>query len=423
VKEKIFLVIGGGEYQLPLIEKVKKRGFKAWVADMNPDCPGKKAADFFIQKSTRDEEGIVAELHKNLKPHQNLSGVATLGTDVPRTVARVAMEFSLPSVDYKTAVITTDKEKTRKTLNASRLPAIKYLSGGENDIEHLLKEAFRFFEEDFLVKPVDNSGARGVRLIKKDEGFEEAINKVKSALNNSPQKRVILEEYLDGVEFSMDAIVVDEEKIYVMDIADRNIVLQGSSFIEVGHTVPTRRLNFSMQKRAEEILKKAIKTLGITKTGVNADIKYSYRHGDFVVLEIASRLSGDKNASHTIPIAHGLDPVDYLIDIATGDDPSKKIEAALEPDGTRKLLRWAIHRALMLTHKIGKVVRKILPDEEALNEICEDWGLWLKEKDPITESQDNPSRHGYVIVSDHDYTKALHKAEKALKILGRAILH
>ncbi len=420
--KRVFVVIGGGEYQVPLIKKAKKRDFEVWVVDIDPNCPGRELADFFINKSTTDEDSVLMDIKRFLKSEKKIAGVATLGTDVPRTVAKVAKFFNLPSVSYEAAVATTDKVLIRKILNNAGLPHIKFITISKaDDLKEALSEARSRFREDIVVKPVDRSGARGVKLIKHEEPPDTALEKIKKALKQSFKGQVIVEEYLPGPEFSMDAIVY-RGKIWIMDIADRNIVLHGDSFIEVGHTVPTNRLNREFILRAEAILKKAISSLGIDNTGVNADIKYSLKHRDFVILEIASRLSGDKNASHTIPIAHSLDPVEYLLDVATGKDPSAKIEKQLTSGGERKHIRWALHRALILIHAEGKTVEHINLNPAEMEKICDDWGIWVKPGEKIKSTEDNPSRHGYVIVSDKDYRKALQKAIEALNTLGKSII-
>ena len=55
-----------------------------------------------------------------------------------------------------------------------------------------------------MVKPVDNMGARGVKRV---ENAAELMEACQAALPLSRSSRVIVEEFMEGPEFSLDAVV------------------------------------------------------------------------------------------------------------------------------------------------------------------------------------------------------------------------
>ena len=77
-------------------------------------------------------------------------------------------------------------------------------------------------------------GARGCRAARDAGELAEAIA---AALPYSRSGRAIVEEYIDGPEFSIDALV-DGGEIRIRGIADRHIFF-APYFVELGHTMPS----------------------------------------------------------------------------------------------------------------------------------------------------------------------------------------
>jgi len=142
---------------------------------------------------------------------------------------------------------------------------------------------------------------------------------VAQALPHSRTGRVIVEEYVDGPEFSIDAVVVDGA-IRIRGLADRHIAF-APYFVEIGHTMPTA-FEPDVAKEVLRVFELGVKALGIGRGAAKGDIKYCPSRGTAVVGEIAARLSGGYMSGWTYPYASGLDPVSEAIDIALGRRPS-----------------------------------------------------------------------------------------------------
>ena len=84
-----------------------------------------------------------------------------------------------------------------------------------------------------VVKPADSGGSRGVTLVYERGQLEIAIER---ALEWSPSKTVMLEQFVGGREFSIEAISF-EGKHYIVQITDK--VTTGSPyFVELAHHQP-----------------------------------------------------------------------------------------------------------------------------------------------------------------------------------------
>ena len=126
-----------------------------------------------------------------------------------------------------------------------------------------------FSDYPLVVKPVDNMGARGCRLIRKET---ELLPALKDAVKYSRSGRAILEEYIDGPEFSIDSLIFDGE-LTITGFADRHIYYP-PYFIETGHTMPTS-VNPENWNRLAKTFFDGIKSLGLTHGACKADIKLS----------------------------------------------------------------------------------------------------------------------------------------------------
>jgi biotin carboxylase len=144
-------------------------------------------------------------------------------------------------------------------------------------------------------------GSRGCRAVRDDAELEAAATE---AMTFSRSGRVIVEEYVEGPEFSVDAVVVDGE-IHIRGLADRHIAFL-PYFVELGHTMPTTQAP-EIVAELLRVFRLGIKAIGIDHGAAKGDIKYCPSRGGAVVGEIAARLSGGYMSGWTYPYASGIE--------------------------------------------------------------------------------------------------------------------
>jgi biotin carboxylase len=181
-----------------------------------------------------------------------------------------------------------------------------------------------------VVKPVDNMGARGVMRIDRPKDLASACG---NALVLSRSSRVIIEEYMEGPELSLDAIVHDGE-ITVCGIADRHICFE-PHFVEMGHTMPAG-LDESLTGGVEEVFRAGIRAIGIDDGAAKGDIKLTASGPK--IGEIAARLSGGFMSGWTFPMSCGVEVTAAALNIAVGLPPG---------DLTPKFFAVAAERAII----------------------------------------------------------------------------
>ncbi|GHT61645.1 hypothetical protein FACS1894109_20320 [Spirochaetia bacterium] len=318
MKERI-MILGAGVMQGPALKIAKELGFSTVAVDADPNAPCVGLADRFEKVDLKDKEGIEA-LGRSLladKAGGSLAGILTAGTDFSASVAWAAERLGLPGIPYEAALNASDKERMRRCFRAAGIPSPEFtILTSPPSSDASIKDIIPF-ALPAVVKPVDNMGGRGCRRIDTGEELREAVT---DALRFSRSGRAIVEAFMGGPEFSVDAIVYHGE-ITICGLADRHIFFP-PYFIEMGHTMPT---NFSAedQKLLLDTFTAAARSLGIAGENccgaAKGDIKLT-PNGPMIG-EIAARLSGGYMSGWTYPYASGVEPTRAAILIAAGRRP------------------------------------------------------------------------------------------------------
>ncbi|MDH5654444.1 MAG: alpha-hydroxy-acid oxidizing protein [Spirochaetia bacterium] len=384
--KKRIIVIGGGFLQVPIIEAACSMDLHVTVFDMSKDAPGMKIAHETVLMSTRDIDGCVREA-KRIHEIRPFHGVVTAGTDASRAVAAIAGALELPGIRYADAEAASNKVLMRKRLSSANVPGPNFYSVWS------LKEARDAMDRlnfPLVLKPADNMGARGVIKIRNREEMNAAFRHSKKY---SPTGEMILEEFMDGPELSVDALAFNGQ-IVMTGIADR-IIEREPYFIERGHNMPSA-LDSEILKEAEEVMKAGMKALGIHTGAGKGDLKIT--KDGVKVGEIAARLSGGFMSSHTYPLSSGVNLLRAAIQISIGETPD-----GLEP--VKNLV--SIERSLIGSP--GKILSIGGQEKMKAVNFVNDVFITRKPGDVILEPTSNIDKCGHVIIT----APTLKEAEKS----------
>lgn len=393
---KNLLIIGAGLLQVPVINIANEIGLKTIVTDYNENAPGMKLADYSLVISTRDIDGtvrVVKEFNKKIK----VDGVITVGTDASMTVAAVANALKLPGIEFINAEAASNKVKMRERFALHNVPIPKFKRCWTYDE---LESAAEELGYPLVIKPADNMGARGVMKIENRETLQKAFNNAK---NGSPSGELIVEEYMEGPELSIDALIYNNE-IYITGVADR-LIEREPYFIEVGHIMPSN-LPEEKLENAVEVFKQGIKALGINIGAAKGDIKVTKDGAK--IGEIAARLSGGFMSAYTYPYSSGVNLIHNAIDIALG----------MAPHDLKPLRNWvSIEKALIPE---AGIITNIFGIDEALKlEGVKNVFLNVKTGDEYKEPISNVEKAGNIIVvkkTREEALEAVKLVEKTIKI-------
>ena len=312
-KESV-LILGAGLMQRPSIEAAKKNGYRAVVVDANPRALCVKEADEFAPIDLKDKEGLLAFAKKI----PNLKAVFTAGTDFSASVAYVAGALGLSGHSYEACLNASNKVRMRSCFEKSGVasPSFEQISAADMSRFDGAKSASLTFPK--VVKPTDNMGARGCRMIRNPEEFLPAV---KDAVENSRSGTAILEDYMNGAEFSIDSIVYNGT-LTITGFADRHIFYP-PYFIETGHSMPTV-VDEKTKTAIIETFARGVKALGLTAGAAKGDVKFTADGA--MIGEIAARLSGGYMSGWTYPYASDVNLTEQALLIALGKEPAELLK-------------------------------------------------------------------------------------------------
>ena len=189
------LIIGAGDFQLPLVQRASRSYNVLLAAPVISDAFKPYITDSLLI-DVRDKEGILAYARE-----RGICGVITDQTDIAvRSVAYVAQELGLPGIGYETGCLFTDKSLMRKRMAEL---GIKLLP---NRTVFSEQEALEYYAEiggDVIIKPLDTQGSRGVQICR---SADELRAKYAEAARWSSDHSVLIERCAKGREFLVEGI-------------------------------------------------------------------------------------------------------------------------------------------------------------------------------------------------------------------------
>ena len=149
------------------------------------------------------------------------------------------------------------------------------------------------------------------------------------AIDNSSaysfEKKAIVEEYIEGPEFSCECISYNGEH-HLLTVTQK-FTTGAPHFIETGHMEPAG-LSDEVMAKVKEVIFKALDALQIKYGASHSEFRLT-PNGDIGIIEIGSRMGGDCIGSDLVHLSTGIDFVKAVIEVAAGQKPS--LEKDLEP--------------------------------------------------------------------------------------------
>lgn len=196
------MVLAGGNDQIILMQHIRERykNVLIFLVDYLDNPVAKGYADYHIQISTLDKDLVLETAQK-----EKIDRIFTACTDQALvTMAYVAEKMKLPTyITYNQALCITDKLRMKKIMIDSNVPTSRYLEVESK--EQLDSIALSF---PLVIKPTDSNSSKGIRKVTDKRDLAIAYD---TAIAFSREKKVILEEYFDGKEYSIDAWVNNDK--------------------------------------------------------------------------------------------------------------------------------------------------------------------------------------------------------------------
>lgn len=371
-KRKKLLVIGAGDFQLPLVQKASETCDVLLAAPVISGAFEPYITDSLI-KDVRDEEAILA-----FAKEHGIDGVITDQTDIAvRSVAYVAEKMGLPGIGCETGILFTDKSLMRARLAELGIPQLK------NRTVSSVEEAVGFYRElclerqesrarseaaltpedtnntgdntgnaakaeaaaavppvKVIIKPLDTQGSRGVQVC---AGEQEIRDKYDEASRWSSSREVIVEQFATGREFVVESLVLDYE-YRTLCIGDTLYFDIPDAFAAKSRIFPTTA-DDALRRKVLELDEKIIRGFGLRQGITHSE--YIMEGDDVYLIETAARGGGVFISSDLIHLSSGLETERFLVNIALGQQKEMPV---IQPQ-----LQYCGYMAFYLP--VGRVIR------------------------------------------------------------------
>lgn len=386
------MVLAAGLLQIDVIEKAKSMGYYVLAVDGNPKAPGFNVADKAICADIVNEETML-----KIARDEHVDGVIHPCSEVSMAVmGRINDELGLLGISREQAICATNKHLMRKAFEKGNAPSPKSILA--QDAEDAWRRLQSEFDTDAILKPSRNSGSRGIAKVSRNMDKGDFIRAYDEALSESRDHSVLIEQFIEGPEFSIEMIVWRGE-IHVLTVTDKKTT-GAPHFVELGHNQPS-----CFSDAEVETLKAAavagVRSLGVNNCACHAEAKLM--NGKAYLMEVGARLGGDFISTELTHLSTGVDMVAAAIDVALGVEPD--LSAKEEPKGV--CIRY-------FCPKPGKLV-SISNTEVLNNPHVYLWEIYPKEGDVIPAVTSSLCRSGHVIVTEKTPQKAIELAERLIE--------
>ncbi len=272
------LILGTNAGQADIIRYLNENGWETHACGYKKEGPGCDLVYHFHLVNTTDIDAV-----KDLAVDIKADIVYSVSSDSAITTAtKVSEILGLPYLlNGKLIDLFNNKNDFRHFLNQNNIGVTQYIAVTEKNIETV-----EWTDFPCVVKPTDSQGQRGVQFINSKNELAEAL---RLAIASSNSKTAIIEEYLDGAEFSTNTVVQNGE-IILNEFSDRIVFSEKYFGLPKGHRLPITYINEEQFAIANSYVHKIIKKLNIKNAVLYIQMKLK---GDEPrVIEIAPRLDG-----------------------------------------------------------------------------------------------------------------------------------
>lgn len=357
-------VIGANEPLLPFYKLAHELGYYIIGIAWEQGAVCKRYCNKFHPVSFAEKELVL-----KICQEEKIDGITSFSLEsaLP-TVIYVAQAMGLVSNTEECLRLTSDKFSQREAFANNNIKVPQY---------YLISDEVQLASLDIrypvIVKPVDSGGSQGIFKLDDSTDLYKAYHFAKEY---SKTCRVIIEEFIEGREFSVEFISHNGVH-YFLQITDK-VTSGAPHFIEMQHHQPAD-ISLELVTQIKELVSKALDVLKIENSVSHTEIKLNHL-GELYIIEIGARMGGDYITSNLVHLSTGYDLVDGAIKLACGKF-------------TSPVFGISQYSGVYFYSKLAPEVGEVIRHRDEYPEIVE----WDMSGVILPEAMSNADRGGYLI--------------------------
>lgn len=397
---KKIMILAGGNDQIALIKELRAyfdNEVEIILVDQSSDVRAIEYADKFLPISTMDKDLVL----KAAKA-ENIDYILTACGDQPlSTMAYVSAQMNLPSYLTENEVRDlTNKLYMKDIMVQNGIPTAKYTFIGEI----WDNASVDMFSYPLVVKPVDSNGSKGVKKVNSKDELEISIAE---AFSYSLSKNVIIEEFKEGEELSIDVYVEGDQAKLLSVTSSKKIKRNTKSFTIVQSYYPVPQKYD--EKKVLEIIQQIVNVFKLRDTPLL--VQMIVKDNEYNVVEFSARMGGGSKYK-LIEVLSGVDIMKVYVEMVLGGKPKVK---------SQKMFQNAIMSYVYCIP--GEFVNLENFDELHANKDIYDYFVYKMPNSIIDKSETSSDRvAGFLVVgnSEEEVQHKLTYANSKLKVLNKS---
>ena len=276
MKDEWVLVLPCGDQVIDTVLELKSLGYKVLGVDAKSTAIGFKYCDLYLTSAIDNYETIL-----NFISYNKLNVICTIPIVSDKAV--------FPS--YILNLHLTRKQSNPNILAYFSKSFLRDLFESSNLSCNPSYSTYRLAEiheaevpfQKFIIKPDDSSGSRGVNIVDQNS-LSYVDDYINEAFSFSSNGSIIIEEYIEGVEYMIDCFVENQNLLATLVSKKHKIEDKVSYLIQ---SIPT---SYFPDDKLNVFLNQIIQSLNFQSGPLHIEVKYS--DNNFYVLDLAARGGG-----------------------------------------------------------------------------------------------------------------------------------
>ncbi len=270
------LVLGAGPSQLDLIKSARELGCSVYACGQTAKQDVLNLLDGYKTINIIDDDAVY-EYAKEI----NADCIFTMGLEIALpTIARVSRRLDLPYFFSEECLNQLKNKAMWREILGDIDGNLAFMSGSS-------LEDFKSWDiYPAFLKPADGSGQRGVHKVDNPQQLAEVFN---HALENSRNGILILEEFADGEEISVNSFMYNNE-LAVSIPSDRISYSEYPGGIIKEHHIPSKLVDAECEKRIFDLVENVNRKMGFENGHIYFQIKV--KDGIPKLIEFTPRFDG-----------------------------------------------------------------------------------------------------------------------------------
>jgi biotin carboxylase len=307
------VAVGAGRWQVPGIKAARMAGLNVIAVDADSNAQGIHHANRFVEADIRNSSAVIAAISEaGIRPDGAIAFCNEAGMI---TAAFIREFFDLPGSRTDVTKALTNKGIQRaKWTEANILGPRWFVARSKPEVPAALEK----LGGKVIFKPVDSAGSRGVNVINSLEDWENAFA---MALAHSISGEVIIEQFIEGVEHTVESFTHRGET-HILAVTSKKKV--PGTHGTVACELFTAQFDEVTLNRVGSLVGNALAALGYSDGPGHTEFILTIG-GQMFLVESAGRGGGFMVADGLVPLTSGFDLARACAQQAVGIEPMSPV--------------------------------------------------------------------------------------------------